>query len=90
MGEFMMSSLPCHASPRCGARTKRNGGNPCRSPAIRGKQRCRIHGGARGSGGKKNNTNALKHGLTTTSVKKFKKDVKIIIKESKELINQFT
>jgi hypothetical protein len=30
-------------SPRCGARTR--AGCPCRAPAIRGKLRCRMHGG---------------------------------------------
>jgi hypothetical protein len=30
-------------APRCGARTR--AGCPCRAPAIRGKQRCRMHGG---------------------------------------------
>jgi hypothetical protein len=34
---------PMHASPRCGARTRQ--GRPCLSPAIRGKRRCRLHGG---------------------------------------------
>lgn len=33
-----------NAAPRCGAKTRQ--GKPCRSPAIRGKRRCRIHGGA--------------------------------------------
>jgi glucans biosynthesis protein len=28
---------------RCGAKTR--GGNACRCPAIRGRTRCRIHGG---------------------------------------------
>src|SRR5260221_2655815 len=36
---------------RCGARTKTRGGRPCRSPAVGGKKRCRLHGGAKGSGG---------------------------------------
>ena len=31
-------------APRCGARTR--SGCPCRAPAIRGRQRCRMHGGA--------------------------------------------
>ena len=52
-------------APRCGARTKRNNGNPCRSPAVRGKKRCRIHGGTNGSGGQRGNQNAIKHGYTT-------------------------
>ena len=30
-------------APRCGARTR--SGCPCRAPAIRGKLRCRMHGG---------------------------------------------
>jgi hypothetical protein len=36
-------------APRCGARTR--GGSPCRSPAVKGKARCRMHGGAKGSVG---------------------------------------
>ena len=31
------------AAPRCGAKTRR--GTPCQCPAIRGRSRCRIHGG---------------------------------------------
>ncbi|MEQ1754699.1 MAG: HGGxSTG domain-containing protein [Micropepsaceae bacterium] len=34
-----------HSAPRCGARCRRNGGAPCRGPAIKGKTRCRMHGG---------------------------------------------
>src|SRR5262245_57786165 len=30
-------------SPRCGA--KNRAGNPCQAPAMRGKRRCRLHGG---------------------------------------------
>ncbi len=30
-------------APRCGARTRR--GQPCQAPAIKGKKRCRMHGG---------------------------------------------
>jgi hypothetical protein len=31
------------AAPRCGAKTR--AGTPCQCPAIRGRLRCRIHGG---------------------------------------------
>ncbi|MFZ2065123.1 MAG: HGGxSTG domain-containing protein [Xanthobacteraceae bacterium] len=48
------------ASPRCGAKTR--SGKPCMSPAVRGKKRCRMHGGARGSGAPKGNQNAVKRG----------------------------
>lgn len=35
-------------APRCGAKTRR--GTPCAAPAVSGKRRCRMHGGAKGSG----------------------------------------
>jgi hypothetical protein len=38
-------------APRCGARTR--SGKPCQSPAVNGRRRCRMHGGAPGSGGPK-------------------------------------
>lgn len=50
-------------SPRCRARTRRS--TPCLSPAVYGKNRCRMHGGAKGSGAPKGSQNALKHGYTT-------------------------
>jgi len=62
-------------APRCGARTKTNNGQPCRCPAVRGKSRCRIHGGATGSGAPVNNQNALKHGFTTKKSKQQKLEV---------------
>jgi len=52
-------TLAMHLTSRCGARTR--GGTPCRAPAVRAKWRCRMHGGARGSGGQPGNANALKH-----------------------------
>jgi uncharacterized protein YjcR len=50
-------------SPRCGAKTRAGGG--CLAPAVSGKKRCRMHGGAPGSGAPRGNRNALKHGLFT-------------------------
>jgi hypothetical protein len=38
------NTAPMLSSPRCGARTR--SGAPCRSPAVNGKERCRMHGGA--------------------------------------------
>ncbi|MFQ3458553.1 HGGxSTG domain-containing protein [Bradyrhizobium sp. UFLA01-814] len=43
-------------SPRCGARTRCGGS--CRAPAVHGKTRCRMHGGAEGSGAPRANRNA--------------------------------
>src|SRR4051794_9668724 len=49
-------------SPRCGARTR--SGSPCRSPAVSGKRRCRMHGGAAGSGAPEGKRNGrYRHGL---------------------------
>jgi glucans biosynthesis protein len=31
------------SAPRCGAKTR--GGTPCQRPALRGRKRCRLHGG---------------------------------------------
>ena len=50
-------------APRCGARTR--SGTPCQLPAMKGRARCRLHGGADGIGGQPNNQNALKHGCYT-------------------------
>jgi hypothetical protein len=54
-----------HQAPRCGARTR--SGRPCQSPAVTGRRRCRMHGGAAGSGGPKGSRNGnYKRGLYTT------------------------
>jgi hypothetical protein len=49
-------------SRRCGALTR--SGHLCRAPAVKGKLRCRRHGGA-GSGAPRGNRNARTHGLYT-------------------------
>ena len=76
------------SAPRCGARTKGNYGKPCKCPAMKGKNRCRVHGGARGSGAKFGNTNALKHGETTAEAKTFRQEIRQAIRFSKSLINK--
>lgn len=47
------------SAPRCGAKTR--AGTPCRGPAVRGRRRCRMHGGTN-PGPPKGSQNALKHG----------------------------
>lgn len=69
-----------HLAPRCGAKTRR--GHPCRAPAIRGKKRCRKHGGAYGSGAPKGNQNAVTHGLFTTDAIAEREDMKAILVEA--------
>ena len=63
--EPMQKRLPMHLSRRCRARTR---GTPCQSPAVHGKRRCRMHGGAAGSGGQLGNRNAFKHGAYSAAL----------------------
>ena len=61
-------------APRCLAQTRR--GRPCQSPAVAGKARCRMHGGAAGSGAPKGKRNrkyrnlhkAAEYDLTPTAL----------------------
>jgi hypothetical protein len=62
-GDQRSGTEPMAKSLRCGAKTR--SGTPCRAPAVVGKQRCRMHGGAAGSGAPKGNKNALKSGQHT-------------------------
>lgn len=60
-------------APRCGARTR--SGAPCRSPAIVGKARCRMHGG-KGSGAPRGNRNGWKHGWHSARVREIARYVR--------------
>ncbi len=62
MSDYISNTGPMLASPRCGAKTRSSGA--CRSPAVHGKTRCRMHGGAQG-GAPRANQNARKRGLFT-------------------------
>jgi len=75
---------PMLSSPRCGARTR--SGNPCRSPAVRGKKRCRMHGGAPDSGAPRGNQNALKHGLYTRIARDERRRVQDLLRRSWALV----
>jgi hypothetical protein len=72
------------ASPRCGAKTR--AGGACRSPAVQGKQRCRMHGGAEGSGAPRANRNARKHGLFTTEAIVERKQIHALLGEARRLL----
>jgi hypothetical protein len=51
-GEVRLQHM--HRAPRCGARTR--SGAACQRPAVRGRKRCRLHGGL-SSGAPKGNQN---------------------------------
>jgi uncharacterized protein YjcR len=78
-----------NSAPRCGARAKSNNGKPCRCPAVKGKTRCRVHGGAKGSGAKHGNMNALKHGEYTAEAKAFRLEIRQSIQRNKKIIKEF-
>jgi hypothetical protein len=72
------------ASPRCGAKIR--SGSACRSPAVRGKKRCRMHGGAPGSGTPIGNLNARKHGLFTKDAIVERRRIQALLSESRKLV----
>ena len=68
MKRLTREPLPLRLAPHCLARTR--SGTPCQKPAAKGKKRCRLHGGAEGSGapcGKRNGSYRL--GLYTQEAK---------------------
>ena len=77
---------PMLASPRCGATTR--SGSPCPSPSVRGKTRCRMHGGALGSGAPKGNRNARTHGLFTRGKIAEREQVRDLLKDARELLRE--
>ena len=48
--------------------------------------RCRMHGGATGSGGQAGNRNALKHGRYTREQITFRRLLRELVREARELI----
>ena len=63
-------------APRCGAKTR--AGTPCQQAAIRGKQRCRMHGGKStgprtAEGMERMRASKIKHGLKTKEALEFRK-----------------
>jgi len=53
---------------------------------MSGKRRCRMHGGAFGSGAPKGNKNALKHGLFTGRARKQRQQLRDLLRQSRQLI----
>ena len=72
-------------APRCGAMTKRHAA-PCLSPAVRGKARCRMHGGAKGSGAPKGSQNAFKHGLYTQELVLLRRVLRALLKDGSKFL----
>ncbi len=86
MSDHARNTGPMLVSPRCGAKV-RSGGS-CRWPAMRGKKRCRMHGGAQGSGAPKTNQNARKHGLFTGDAIAERRQIQALLGEARKLLEE--
>lgn len=79
---------PMLASPRCGARTRSS--SACRAPAVLGKTRCRMHGGAAGSGAPRANRNARKHGLFTAEAIAERREIRALLDAARKLLDEMS
>ena len=86
MSDHARNTGPLLTSPRCGAKT-RSGGS-CRAPAVRGKRRCRMHGGVPKSGAPERNRNARKHGLFTGEAIAGRKQVQVLLEDAWKLLRE--
>ena len=72
-------------APRCGARNR--AGRPCRQAAVRGRARCRMHGGAKGSGGPRGERNGnFTHGLWTREKVEARRTIRARVREVRDLL----
>ena len=85
MSGHIRNTAPMLASPRCGARTR--AGGACRSPAVHGNKRCRMHGGA-ARGAPRGNSNALKHGRYTADTVSERRALAALVRQMKALAEE--
>ena len=85
-GTHQRNCEPMLQSLRCAAKT-RSGGS-CRAPAVNGKKRCRMHGGAKGSGAPRGNNNAFKHGVFTKKSIELRAMLRQQIREAQKILKQ--
>lgn len=71
-----------NAAPRCGAKTR--AGNPCRQAAVKGKRRCRMHGGTN-PGAPLGNRNNWKHGRYSADAIATRAMIRALVREGREL-----
>ena len=72
---------------RCGAKIRQ--GTACQALAVSGKARCRMHGGAKGSGAPRGNRNALKHGGYRREERAFRKHIRELLRSGEEMLDDF-
>jgi hypothetical protein len=72
-------------APRYGAKTR--AGHVCKSPAVKSRKRCRMHGGAVGSGAPKGN-GSYTTGLFTKDMLNERQTIREIVAETRELMRR--
>lgn len=75
---------PIQKTPRCLARNRR--GFPCQNFVMRGRARCRLHGG-KATGPPKGNRNAWKHGRFSAEAVAARRRTQEVIAEFRKLID---
>ena len=85
-GDHVRNTTSMSASLRCGAKTR--AGTACQAPAVSGKARCRMHGGAKGSGAPKGNQNAFKHGLYTQETIAMRKELNALMRQARQTLRE--
>jgi hypothetical protein len=83
-GDHIRNTGAMMTSPRCGAATR--SGTTCRAPAVQGKARCRMHGGARRSGAPRGNQNARTHGAFTQDGIAERRAIRAVLDETQKLL----
>ena len=57
---------------------------------MKGKKRCRIHGGAKGSGAPKGERNgSYRHGLRTAEAMAFSRECQAVLHEARAMLEKF-
>ena len=87
VGDHPRNTGPMLESPRCGAKTR--SGLPWKAPTVKGKNRCRMHGSAAGSGAPTGNQNALKHGLYTKEALEERQELRSLIQELEATLKKY-
>ncbi|MGH6987326.1 MAG: HGGxSTG domain-containing protein [Caulobacteraceae bacterium] len=73
---------------RCRAHSRRSG-KPCQAPAVKGRTRCRMHGGAKGSGAPTGPRNgAWRGGSHTDATRAFTREISSLLRASRAAIEE--
>ena len=81
------TTLPlAHACPRCGARTWR--GTSCQAPAIRGRRRCRLHGGLSPGAPRGERHGMFRHGLRTIEAIEARRALRALMRQLRQEIDE--